>query len=189
VIGGLVLAAGAGSRFGGRKQLADLDGIPLLEHVLREMARAPLDHVAVVVGAGAREVLQGVQRHGAVAVVCRDWEEGQAASLRAGLAALGRCEAVVVVLGDQPRVSAAAIERVVRERGTGAPAVRATYAGEPGHPVLIERELFDAVRSLRGDTGARDLLASVDVRLVACDGLGRPDDVDTAEQLEAVRER
>jgi molybdenum cofactor cytidylyltransferase len=189
VIGGLVLAAGAGSRFGGRKQLADLDGMPLLEHVLRTMARAPLDRVAVVVGAGATGVLQGVERHGAVPVVCRDWQEGQAASLRAGLAALGDCAAVVVVLGDQPRISAAAIDRVIASRGGAAGAVRATYGDEPGHPVLLERELFDAVRSLRGDTGARDLLAAANVRLVPCDGLGRPDDVDTPEQLEAVRER
>jgi CTP:molybdopterin cytidylyltransferase MocA len=189
MIGGLVLAAGAGTRFGGRKQLAELDGVPLLEHVLREMARAPLDRVAVVVGSGAQAVLRGVERHGAMVVVCRDWEEGQAASLRAGLAALGGCDAAVVVLGDQPRVSAAAVGRVVRERAAGAPAVRATYGGEPGHPVLIERELFAAAGTLRGDTGARDLLESVDVRLVPCDGLGRPDDVDTREQLEAFRAR
>ena len=182
-----MLAAGAGSRFGGSKQLAELEGAPLLEHVLREMSRPPLDRVAVVVGAGALAVLRGVERYGALPVVAAGWEEGQSASLRAGIEALRDCEAVVVVLGDQPRISAAAVARVIENRGGGALAVRATYDGQPGHPVLIERDLFPAITKLTGDTGARDLLADVDVRLVACDGLGRPDDVDTPEELQALR--
>ena len=68
-----MLAAGSGERFGGGKQLADLDGRPLLEHVLAAMAAAPLERVVVVLGAQADEIRAGVDLHGARAVICPDW--------------------------------------------------------------------------------------------------------------------
>ena len=183
-----MLAAGGSSRFGGRpKQLASLEGKPLLEHALIAMAGASLDRVAVVLGASADEVRAGVPLHGAEAVVCEDWSSGMGASLRAGVEALGECEAVAVVLGDQPRVSSQAIARVVSQRGRDELAVRATYGGVPGHPVLLEKTLLARVPSLRGDVGARDLLHGVPIREVACDGLGSPDDIDTPEALAALQ--
>jgi CTP:molybdopterin cytidylyltransferase MocA len=184
VIAGLVLAAGAGVRFGGRKQLALLDGRPLLDHALAAMASAPVDPVAVVLGADAEEIRAGVDLHGAEPIVCPDWAVGQSESLRTGIDALERAgaEAVVVTLGDQPRIAARAIAAVVAARGD-APAVRAVYAGEPGHPVLLESSLFDAVRALEGDVGAREVLQHVQVIEVSCDGLGAPTDVDTPSDL------
>jgi molybdenum cofactor cytidylyltransferase len=182
VIAGVVLAAGAGRRFGTRKQLAELNGRPLLEHVLRAMAAAPLDRVIVVLGANAQEVSRRVELHGAEPVICDRWEGGMSASLRAGIDAAGSAAALAIVLGDQPLISTEAITRVVTARGDAA-AVRATYDGVPGHPVLLKRELFLRARELRGDTGARALLSGVSVREVACDDLGSPDDVDTPEQL------
>jgi CTP:molybdopterin cytidylyltransferase MocA len=186
-VGGLVLAAGGSSRFGKRpKQLAPLDGRPLLEHVLMAMEAAPLDRVVVVLGSHADEVRSGVPLHGAEPVVCADWESGLAASLQAGVTALEGCEAVAVALGDQPRLSPDAVARVVSQRGRDELAVRATYGGVPGHPVLLERTLLARVDSLRGDAGARDLLHGVPIREVACDGLGSPADVDTRAELEAL---
>lgn len=186
-VGALVLAAGAARRYGSAKQLAELEGRPLIEHALEAVAAAPVDDRVVVLGAGADAVLEGANLHGARPVVCEDWAEGQAASLRAGLAALDGVEAAVVVLGDQPRVSARAIARVLAARGDGAAAVRATYDGLPAHPIVLERALFSRLAALEGDVGAREVLATVAVREVACDGLGRPDDVDTPEQLEVLR--
>jgi CTP:molybdopterin cytidylyltransferase MocA len=185
-VGGLVLAAGGSKRFGGPKQLAPLDGRPLLEHVLISMSEAPLDRVVVVLGSHADEVREHVPLHGAEPVVCSDWEEGLGASLRAGAAALERCDAIVVALGDQPRISSEAVARVVSQRGADEQAVRATYNGVPGHPVLLERDVLARVSSLRGDAGARELLHGVPLREVACDGLGSPDDVDTPEALAAL---
>jgi CTP:molybdopterin cytidylyltransferase MocA len=188
MVAGLVLAAGAGARFGGRKQLALLDGRPLLEHALAAMASAPVEPVAVVLGADAGEIAAAVDMHGAEPIVCQEWDEGQSASLRMGIEALEHAGAgaVVVTLGDQPRIAPAAIAAIVAARAPGeADAVRATYDGTPGHPVLLERSLFDAVRGLRGDTGARDVLRSARVLDVPCDGLGDPADVDTPEDLEA----
>jgi molybdenum cofactor cytidylyltransferase len=92
-----------------------------------------------------------------------------------------------VALGDQPRLSPAAVARVVSQRGADELAVRATYRGVPGHPVLLERTLLAQVPTLRGDAGARELLHGVPIREVACDGLGSPADVDTPEALAALR--
>ena len=195
-----MLAAGAATRFGAPKQLADLDGAPLLEHVLRTMTAVPVERVVVVLGAGADEIAAGVDLHGAEPVVCTRWEEGQSASLACGLAELAACEAAVITLGDQPRLSPQAIERVIAARAegvdairrvisarNGAAAVRATYNGNPGHPVLLERSLFEQLRDVSGDKGARNLLLSVNVLDLPCDDLGGGEDVDTPAELDALR--
>jgi CTP:molybdopterin cytidylyltransferase MocA len=183
-VGCLVLAAGAGRRFGaGPKQLAPLAGRPLLEHALAHAAEAPVDRVVAVLGAGAAKIAAGVDLHDAEPLVCVGWEEGMAAPLRDGIAALADCEAAVVLLGDQPLVGPAAVERVLAGRGAGLDAVRATYGGDPGHPVLIERRLFAAVAGIRGDSGARSLLTAERTRAVPCDDVADPIDVDTPADL------
>lgn len=186
MIGGLVLAAGAGTRFGSPKQLATLDGVPLLEHALSSIAATPVDRLVVVLGAEADEIAAAVDLHGAQVVVCSRWGEGQSASLACGLAELSDCDAVVVTLGDLPRLSTEAIRRVIAARAD-ADAVRATYDGKPGHPVLLERALFDPLRNISGDHGARNLLMSVHTIEVPCDDLGGGEDVDTPAQLDALR--
>jgi molybdenum cofactor cytidylyltransferase len=187
MIGGIVLAAGAGTRFGGLKQLAQLDGRPLLEHAVRAMTASPVGRVVVVLGSEAEEVLARVEFGRAEPLLCEGWEMGQSASLARGLGELADCEAVVVTLGDQPRLSPAAIGRVIAGRADGAAAVRATYGGEPGHPVLLERELFQPLRDASGDHGARNVLLSTRTLEVPCDDLGGGEDVDTREQLDVLR--
>jgi molybdenum cofactor cytidylyltransferase len=141
--------------------------------------------VVVTLGHDADRIRHAVDLGAAEPVLVPDWREGQAASLRAGVAAVAAdADAVVVLLGDQPRLPAGAIDRVLAARGD-ALAVRATHAGVPGHPVVIERALFDGVLTLRGDVGARDLLARHRVSEVE---MGPPEpDVDTREQLEEMR--
>jgi molybdenum cofactor cytidylyltransferase len=187
MIGGLVLAAGAGTRFGSTKQLADFEGRPLLEHAVRAMVASPVGRVVVVLGSGAEDVLARVDLHGGDAVVCERWAEGQSASLACGLAELSGCEAVVVTLGDQPLMTPEAIRRVIAGRQEGVAAVRATYDGVPGHPVLLERRLFERMRDVTGDHGARNLLISMQTREIPCDDLGGGQDVDTPAQLDSLR--
>jgi molybdenum cofactor cytidylyltransferase len=177
---GLVLAAGAGRRFGGPKQLAPLDGRPLLAHVLAT-ARAVLDPVVVVLGARAAEVRAGVALDGAVVVECPDWREGMSASLRCGLDALAGAHEVLVVLGDQPFITPAVLRAVL---AAGAPA-RAVYDGTPGHPVLLDAALLARAGELRGDAGFRAELAGA--AQVECAKLCDPTDIDTREDLEVVR--
>lgn len=184
-IGALVLAAGRGSRFGGGRQLASLNGRPLLEHALAAAVAAPVERVVVVLGANAECVLRSVDLHGAEPVVCERWAEGQSASLACGLGALADCEAVVVTLGDQPDLPSEAIRRVIAGRGDGVAAVRATYGGEPGHPLLLEQRLFERLRDVSGDHGARNLLWQVRTSEVPCDDLGGTR-VDMPAQLHAL---
>jgi CTP:molybdopterin cytidylyltransferase MocA len=181
---GLVLAAGAGTRFGaGSKLLADLGGRPLLEWAVgAQGAVAALQWVVVVVlGAHAAEVRARVDFGRAEVVVCADWESGQAASLRRGLEELGAAARIVVTLGDAPLVSSAVIARLAGEP----PGTRAVYEGRPGHPVVLGADHVAAVMSLHGDRGARGLLRGARQIEVGhlCSGL----DVDTPEDLESIR--
>jgi molybdenum cofactor cytidylyltransferase len=180
-IGAIVLAAGAGRRFGGVKQLAVVDGRPLLEHALRAVAGfAPR---VVVLGHAADEVRAGVDLHGAEPVLCADWAQGQSASLRCGVEAVGDVDAAVVVLGDMPGVTPAAVEAVIAGWDGAAAAVRASYGGEPGHPVLLSRVLLDRAGELRGDSGFRALLANERIIDVEAGHLADPTDIDTREEL------
>jgi CTP:molybdopterin cytidylyltransferase MocA len=110
-----------------------------------------------------------------------------AASLRCGVAELPEADWAVVTLGDMPGVTPEAIEAVMSACGTDVDAVRASYGGRGGHPVALSRALLDRVPALQGDVGARELLAGARVREVEALHLARPDDVDTPEELEAIR--
>jgi molybdenum cofactor cytidylyltransferase len=180
VSAGLVLAAGAARRFGGPKQLAELDGRPLVEHALA--ALSDLDRVVVVLGARADAIRAGADLGAAELVDCPDWAEGISASLRCGLAALAGAEEVVITLADQPFITAAVVARV---RSTPGPAARAVYDGAPGHPVVIRRPLLERAGELRGDAGFRDLLT--EAAEVECSDLADPRDIDTRDDLEVVR--
>jgi molybdenum cofactor cytidylyltransferase len=183
-IGGILLAAGEGRRFGGPKQLARLNGRPLIEHALAALLAVPaVDPVVIVLGAHAERIQAEADLRGAEVIVCTDWADGQSASLKAGAAALGEVEAAVITLADQPFITPQVIAGVLDQRGRHL-AVRATYDGRPGHPVLLERRLLDHVRELSGDTGARDLLIGDHVRVWECGRRCDPTDIDTPERLQ-----
>ncbi|HET9718801.1 MAG TPA: nucleotidyltransferase family protein [Solirubrobacteraceae bacterium] len=182
--GGLVLAAGAGTRFagGGPKLLAELDGRPVLEHVITAMcAVRELDRVLVVLGAHADEVLTGVAFGRAEPVRCPDWAEGMAASLRCGAAALTGADRVLVALGDAPGLTPEVVLRLL-----AAPAgARAVYRERPGHPVVLGRQHLRRLAEVQGDTGARRLLE--EGPRVECGDLASGLDIDTVADLEEVR--
>lgn len=187
-VAGLILAAGQGSRFGSEiKQLAGFRGRPLLAHAIATMRAAKLERLGVVLGHAAEAIRAAVDFEGTEIVIAPDWHEGQAASLRAGLAALiggpWPAAAVVVILGDQPLISSQAVERLIAARRPGRAAARASYEGRPGHPVLLERAAIEAAMSLTGDQGAGTLIRDLGVTLVPCDGLGSDFDVDTPSRL------
>ena len=190
MIAGVVLAAGGASRFGSPKQLAELDGRPLLQHAVDAVLDVPaIDPVVVVLGASAEQVRKAVSLRAARAVICRDWAEGMAASLRCGVEAVD-ADWVIITLGDQPRVTSQVIAAVADGAASapaGVQAVRATYDGVPGHPVALSRAMLPGVAKLRGDVGARELLGSASVRTFEAGRLCDPVDVDTPEELEGLR--
>lgn len=188
MIAGLVLAAGEARRFGGAKLAADLDGVPLLDHSVKAMLAVPaIARIAVVLGANARKLMAEADLASVETVICRQWREGISTSLRAGLMALGEADAIVVTLADEPFITPQAIAAVADQIDAPQVAVRATYGGRPGHPVLLKRELFPAVERLRGDHGARDLLSALGARELECGHLCSPADIDTRADLLAAR--
>ena len=183
-IGGIVLAAGGGSRFGGTKQLAELRGRPLLSYAVEAMLAVPaVWPVVVVLGHDAQAIVERVELHDANVVVCDAWSEGQSASLRAGIEALGDVDAAVVTLGDQPFITPQVIAGALDFDEHYHDAVRATYGGAPGHPVVLTRRLLARAGELRGDVGFRDLLTGQRVRRFEAGHLCDPTDVDTQEEL------
>jgi CTP:molybdopterin cytidylyltransferase MocA len=164
VIPAVVLAAGAGTRFGGPKQRL------LLPAVLDAVQSSSVDEIVVVAGAYPLSV-------DATVVDCAEWEAGPGASLRCGLRALpAEADAAVVVLADGPDLSPAAVDRVIQAWRNGAgDVIAASYGGVRGHPVVIGRAAWPLVP----DEGARAL----EPILVPCDDLGTPGDVDFADEV------
>jgi nicotine blue oxidoreductase len=191
-VSAILLAAGAGSRFGGGKLLAPFRGRSLIGVSLANLADAPVDETVVVVGDDARRLRAACEPYGVAVVENPDWAQGQSTSVRVGLEALGsEALAAVVLLADQPLVGAGAVRRLVEAFEGGAEVAVATYGGRPRNPVLFSRGVWPMlVAELAGDEGARPFLRrhpEVVVR-VPCDGVGDPADVDTAEDLRRLEE-
>ncbi len=191
-VSAILLAAGAGSRFGGGKLLAGFEGRPLIEHTLLMLRDAPVDETVVVVGADAARLREVCEPYGARIIENPDWASGQSTSVRAGLRAMGRdVRAAVVLLADQPLVRAGAVERLVAAFEGGAGVAVATYGGKRRNPVLFSRGVWpDLISELSGDEGARAVLRKRPELVVEvdCDGVGDPVDVDTEEDLRRLRD-
>jgi len=191
-VAGIVLAAGAGSRYGGPKALLRLGDATLVERAVRTLinggCRAP---VHVVLG----------KRLGAQLPTIPDmrpswnltWREGIGSSLRHALASVEHLRdvaAAVVLLVDQPGIRPAAVERLIAAYRDGAVVAVATYAGRRGHPVLLRRSTWAGVRArATGESGARAFINAHPelVTEVACDDVGTDDDIDTPDDLARLR--
>ncbi len=199
----LVLAAGQGRRFGGEKLLALLDGRPLLEHLLETVRQAETRGVlagcAAVVPAGSERLIALARRYESMVVENDAPAKGLSRSLRLGLSALAesrlgpRPTAAVILLGDQPRVSFEAVEKVVAAwRSAPGGIVRARYSNQPdlpGHPLLIDRAVWPLAEALEGDGGFGPMLRAHPEMVVSVDVAGANPDVDTPADLHFLEER
>jgi molybdenum cofactor cytidylyltransferase len=183
MVAGVVLAAGTSSRLGRPKQLLEIEGKPLLQHILDAVATGPFDQVVVVLGHASEEIAARIHLPvGARIVVNPDFALGQSSSLRAGLrAASGETSAAVILLGDQPGVSPEAMRMVVEAwRAGDGPVVQAAYQGRNGHPTLLDRSVWPAAESAEGDEGARSILnRHREWRTTVEIGVPPPEDIDT----------
>ena len=162
-VAAVVLAAGEASRFGSAKQNL------LLPRVLERLSQAPIDEIVVVEGAHQLETTARI-------VGCPDWHVGPGASLRCGLSALGDdVVAAVVVLADGPNLAPASIHRTLAAWREGGRITAASYDGSRGHPLVLGRDDWEDIPD--------DGLRARSVRLVPCDDLGAPGDVDTPADL------
>jgi CTP:molybdopterin cytidylyltransferase MocA len=180
-IAGLLLAAGSGSRLGRPKALVELGGLTLAERGVALLRDGGTDPVVMVTGAAP------VSLPGVIAAHNPDWRSGMGSSLREGLQILPQDrEAVVIALVDQPLIGAAAVRRLIAAFRAGAQVAVACYQGRPRNPVLIARSYWaDVAAAAQGDAGARTFLAAHPalVTRVECGDVGRPDDLDTPEDL------
>ena len=180
-VAGVLLAAGEGSRLGNPKALVELGGVRLVDRgvaLLRDGGAAP---VVAVTGAAVVDLL------GVITVHNPDWRTGMGSSLAIGLGSVPvSCDAAVVALVDQPLIGPGSVRRLIAAYQAGASVAVAAYYGKPRNPVLLAREHWPAAIALAaGDVGARPFLrAHPDlVTLVECADTGRPDDVDTPQDL------
>jgi molybdenum cofactor cytidylyltransferase len=192
-VAGVVLAAGLSSRYGDEnKLLATLDGAPLVVHAVRTLTEADLDAVAAVVDPDS-----GVTDALAPAVPDLSFVEnpdaaaGQATSVHRAVAwARGAHDAVVFALGDMPRVRPGTVDRLVAawRAGEGS-ALAPRYDGQRGNPVLFDREHFDALATVSGDTGGRSVFENAaDSASLDVDDPAVRLDVDTPADLQSLRE-
>jgi nicotine blue oxidoreductase len=183
-VAGILLAAGAGSRLGQPKALVDIAGRPLVSRGIELLRAGGAAPVIVVTGAAA------VDLAGVITVHNPRWRTGMGSSLATGLAAVpDSCAAAVVALVDQPLVGAESVRRLIAAYRAGASVAVAAYSGQPRNPVLLARRHWPEVTELAvGDAGARRFLrAHPDlVTLVECGDTGRPDDIDTRDDLDRI---
>ena len=182
----VVLAAGAGTRFGGGKLLAPIGGRPVLQHVLDALAAAEVGDVVVVLGGDAAAIEAAISWRGERRVVNPEPERGLASSLQVGFESVGKeSGSVLVALGDQPLVSAEVIRSLIDAPvRRGRPIVVPTYADERGHnPVLLRRPAFHLVAEAAGDRGLGPVLVAHPDLVTEITVLGTNPDVDTPADL------
>ncbi|MBQ0926901.1 nucleotidyltransferase family protein [Saccharopolyspora endophytica] len=183
---GVVLAAGAGRRFGMPKALVDYRGALLVDRTAKVLADAGCDPVLVVLGAAADEVRERAELAGVTAVFNPDWPSGMGSSLRTALEALRESDApaAVILPVDMPGIGPEAVRRVAALSSPDALAA-ASHGGRRSHPVLLGRDHWTgAAASATGDAGARDYLKQRTVTMVSCDDVSDGFDVDRPEDLD-----
>jgi CTP:molybdopterin cytidylyltransferase MocA len=180
-----VLAAGSASRFGSPKQLVRVGGQPMLHRAVSQATEVVGHAVTVVLGAYADQLAPLLKHSSASVVINRNWQEGLASSLRVGIANLpGSCDGVLIVLADQVSVTTFDLKRLATAwKRQPEWLIAATYDGHVGVPAIFPRTTFSAFSDLRGDAGARSILARHADRCLRVPMPNASIDIDTPEDL------
>lgn len=186
---GLVLGAGGSRRLGRPKQLLPYGAGTLLGHVLDIARECSFEQTVVAIGRSADEVREGIDLSGTEVVVNEAYGEGCSSSIALALAVVDpRCDVIVLMLGDQPGVSAETVAKLLGGRGE-APLAVCRYEDGKGHPIAFAREVFPALARLHGDKGVWRLLEQRAGEVAEVPIAGPiPRDVDTPEDYRAVLE-
>jgi len=180
VIAAILLAAGAGARFGGDKLLHPLeDGVAIAAHAARNLLAATPDVVAVVRW-GDFPLYEMLEQEGCQVTMFQGAARGMGASLAHGVAQARGADGWVVALADMPRVPVAIVKEIIASLAGGALIAAPVHKGERGHPVGFGAALRDELLALDGDQGARAVLERHrnSVKLVECDDPGVLYDID-----------
>ena len=184
----IVLAAGASSRFGSPKQLAKVQGVPMLALMISRAQVLAGRAVSVVLGANATQITPRLACLDVAVVVNRGWAEGLASSIRAGVEHLpGHCDGALLLLADQCAVTSADLQRLAKVWHQDPLAIASgQYGGDWGVPAIFPRSSFPALLALRGEHGAKDLLRYPVGRRVGVPMPGAAIDIDTVQDLQAL---
>lgn len=188
-VAAIILAAGASRRLGKPKQLLMYGGETLIERAMRLAYEAGAAPVLAVLGAHSEEIYATVPSLSSTSVINNDWEQGIATSIHAGLGALDgtapHANAVLIMTCDQPRLTANHLRELIDAFAQAdEPSIAAsTYAGVLGSPALFPRCTFANLLALRGDRGARALLAEPPSPLVEVPFSGGEVDIDQPSDL------
>jgi molybdenum cofactor cytidylyltransferase len=187
-ISAIVLAAGISKRMGATKQLLGLRGSTLLEHTLNRVRESSVAEIILVLGFAAGQIQQQIFSNGLKLVINQAYQEGMASSLQAGIAAVSpEAEAALIVLGDQPLVRPATLDRLIEHYQRFKPEiVIPTYRGFRGNPVLLSRTVFPELMRLTGDVGCRAIFGrhAENILKVAVEDAGILLDVDSREDFQ-----
>lgn len=187
-IAGVILAAGASTRFGRCKQLLDWKGKPLLAHVTDVALQAGLDPVVIVLGCQAKKTYPVLGDRPVQRLVNWRWQEGMSTSVQTGLTAVPpQADGVLFLQGDQPRITVELLRAIIsRFEQTESSIVHPVGNGQRGTPVLFPRRFFPELSAVTGDEGGRSVIKRhpKEVATVSVDNPGILDDVDTPTDYE-----
>jgi molybdenum cofactor cytidylyltransferase len=182
-VSAILLAAGRASRMGKLKQLMPLGDSTILEQTLDSLLGSKLSDIVVVLGYKAEEIMKRISGRPVKIVVNPLYRKGMGTSIAAGLKFVdSQAEAVMLVLGDQPYVDSATIDRLIdaftgSKKGIAIP----TYKGQRGHPLIFDRKYEEPLSRLKGDIGGREIIRQnpEDILEVPVDSEGILIDIDT----------
>ena len=182
---GILLAAGASTRFGSDKLLHPLAGDTPVAVAALARLRAAVPHAIAVVRPDATRLAELLSDNGATVILCANAEEGMGASLAAAVCASGDVDGWVVALADMPYIRSETIAKIAGALAAGAAIAAPVYRGARGHPVALSARFRPQLQALRGDQGARALLAenAGALKLIETDDPGVCRDIDTPVDL------
>jgi molybdenum cofactor cytidylyltransferase len=185
-VAAVILSAGESSRMGRTKQLLPWKGKPLLWHAAQAAVGVEIEDVIIVVGSHGEQIKKSLNDLNVKIVENPDWQLGQSTSIQAGLRAMpDKTGAVIFLLADQPRISAALVRALIEKHAkTLAPIIAPLVDGTRGNPVLFDRITFDDLMKIEGDTGGRELFSHYTVEWLEWHDAGALIDIDTDDDYQ-----
>ena len=187
VYGAIILAAGASTRMGHVKQLLPWKGSTLLQHAIDEVLSSEIDETVVVLGANKRLIEEQTNLSGVDSVFNAKWEEGMASSIVTGLKHLlskaPEIGAVLIVLCDQPLLDKNNYNRLIKKIITNKnKIISSSYSDQLGVPVVFDKRFFSDLLKLRGEQGAKKLLATYNSEVIGVEAGDKAIDLDTEDK-------
>ncbi|QYA26107.1 nucleotidyltransferase family protein [Gramella sp. MT6] len=191
-IGVVILAAGSSSRLGYPKQLVEFKGKPMLQHIIDVADSFEFETKVLLVGANSEEIKSTIEPKNFEILFNKNWQEGMASSIRAGLErSLEKekdLEYLLILLSDQPFLSRERIEALIKEQlATNSEATFSEYDGEVGVPAIFSSSVFPYLKELKGDHGAKKLVYDKKIQFRTVKFEKGNFDVDTKEDVELLK--